>query len=264
MISKNISRGVTLVEMLVVIFIIVILMAITIPAVSASREMARRASCLNNLHQIGIGIQGYASTYGVFPAARNGLDYSPLVQILPYNGQTALYDAFDRAVPEAVRARHPERYPSSGWSAKVSSLLCPSDPYAWSAGDVTSYAGNEGDGTLRRGLTTGFFSDGPYPRLENHLSPAEFTDGLSHTVAFSEWLVGQASPLPPIGSSTTPGDGNPGATTVPRERGIYALAEGVLGPPWPTRNSSIAAGPCGAWCRKMGSRRGRCGSCLGR
>jgi prepilin-type N-terminal cleavage/methylation domain-containing protein len=44
----------TLVELLVVIAIIGILIALLLPAIQAAREAARRASCLNNLKQLGL------------------------------------------------------------------------------------------------------------------------------------------------------------------------------------------------------------------
>jgi prepilin-type N-terminal cleavage/methylation domain-containing protein/prepilin-type processing-associated H-X9-DG protein len=60
-------HGFTLVELLAVIAIMGILVALLLPAVQSARESARRASCENNLRQIGLAFQNHASRSGGFP-----------------------------------------------------------------------------------------------------------------------------------------------------------------------------------------------------
>jgi len=57
------QRGFTLIELLVVIAIISILTSILFPVFARARENARRASCLSNLKQIGLGLMQYTQDY---------------------------------------------------------------------------------------------------------------------------------------------------------------------------------------------------------
>ena len=57
------THGFTLIELLVVIAIISILAAILFPVFARARENARRASCMSNLKQIGLGMMMYVQDF---------------------------------------------------------------------------------------------------------------------------------------------------------------------------------------------------------
>ena len=72
------SRGFTLVEMLLVVSIIVLLIAMLLPALQRARDGAREVRCMANMGQVGRATISYANTNrGEFPANRFTVNLTP-------------------------------------------------------------------------------------------------------------------------------------------------------------------------------------------
>ena len=152
---SRIARGFTLIELLVVIAIIAILIGLLLPAVQKVREAASRASCQNNMKQLGLAAHNYESAVGRLPPGFLGsmpsdtpygadtsigaIGYNAqligtLVHLLPYIEQDALYRQLMSGVPPDYLDPL-KRYPDfsnygSMWNnrtARVKNFLCPSD-----------------------------------------------------------------------------------------------------------------------------------------
>src|SRR6185437_3438245 len=142
------SSGFTLIELLVVMAIIAVLVGLLLPAVQKVRESAARASCQNNLHQIGVAMAGYEGSYKRIPtngAQASGiyLDWSAHFQLLPNLEQQNLFQqvAAMAAPPNGLSAGGPVN------PTGVRAFLCPARsrlPYSTAPGPAASPPGNYG------------------------------------------------------------------------------------------------------------------------
>lgn len=168
----------TIVELLVSIAVIGLLCALLMPAVQMARESARRASCRNNLHQIGTALENRAATIGHYPDAT-----IVFRELLPELEQAATY----KNILDDVYGTSSVAPPS------FATFKCPSNPIA-PVSDVLCYAANVGTGNQTDGMN-GFFTTiatavgwppvAASPSLTSH---RDITDGLSQTIAVAEML----------------------------------------------------------------------------
>jgi len=57
----------TLIELLVIIAIVGILAALLLPALASAKKSAQQTQCVNNLRQLGIGLQTFVADHHTYP-----------------------------------------------------------------------------------------------------------------------------------------------------------------------------------------------------
>jgi prepilin-type N-terminal cleavage/methylation domain-containing protein/prepilin-type processing-associated H-X9-DG protein len=194
------QRAFTLIELLVVIAIIAVLISLLLPAVQSAREAARRAQCVNNLKQIGIGLHNYHTGLNSFPLANTtawsyGYEsdwgaWSAQALLLGYMEGQQIYNASNFNLVTWF---------ADGWQINltvtntvINTFICPSDGASpvipnsqqW-AGDTNNYFASFGTTTTTFAVpdSTGVFAHNRAYGIQST------TDGTSNTIAFSEGLI---------------------------------------------------------------------------
>jgi prepilin-type N-terminal cleavage/methylation domain-containing protein/prepilin-type processing-associated H-X9-DG protein len=84
------SRAFTLIELLIVIAIISLLVAITVPSLARARSRAKTVQCLSNLRQLAIATRTYITAFdGSYPIAQDGTNAWDLTTVTLPGGATA-------------------------------------------------------------------------------------------------------------------------------------------------------------------------------
>ncbi len=164
------SAGLTLIEVIVAVAILSILISLSLPAVQAARESARKTTCQNNLRQIALAAHQFHTVHRHLPtngwgfawigSATRGADKNQpggwVFQLLPFMEQEPLYHStsvFDTVSHRAALGRLTQ--------APIPLMKCPTRPtlalgdqstvFAYRNADTlptvtrTDYAINEGD-----------------------------------------------------------------------------------------------------------------------
>lgn len=135
---RRMRRGITIIELMVVVSVLGLLLALLLPAVQSARESARRTKCLNNLHQQGVAMLHFEQSKGRLPASGQGTDptknppatalelHSAFTRMVTFIEEQYLTDAMnlDFAYNDAA-------CPKNQVAAKVvvPIFLCPTNPF---------------------------------------------------------------------------------------------------------------------------------------
>ena len=184
-----------------VIAIIGILIGLLLPAVQSARESGRRASCSNNLRQIGIAASAFLSEQQAFPCGSEShawaaapstpwtfFRWSALAHLTPYLEDNNVYKMLDFSVPIYNANFNVTPQNAAGVATVIPTFLCPSDRRLIVSPlfAPTNYAACAGSGVNGGSPVT---ADGIF-YINSHTRPEQIPNGLSHTALLSESILG--------------------------------------------------------------------------
>jgi len=213
------ARGFTLVELLVVVFIIGLLVGLLLPAVQAAREAMRRSACADNIRQISLAVHNYHDANKKFPLGQQvplyHLEFPGgtssetwaanvltdrrcwMHLICPFMELTNVYDQ----IMTSVTLNNAWPFQLSVGTARYPAFMCPSDS---NAGKISYYDQSTNGKTSTRGFcgnylacaSSGSFGDSGGGRdlnglffVKSKVKISDVTDGLSKTVMLAEGVV---------------------------------------------------------------------------
>lgn len=196
-ISWTARKGMTQLELLVAISLIVLLLSLVSPALLTARESARQVQCTARMSQIGKAIHGFDSAHSRLPKFRRKTPQDPWdfisthTLLLPWLEQSSLHE---KIMAPGVMTQNrsftqtaPEDHPAL---VQVPAFRCPSD----STRALSNFAYNHGS-VVAIGYRTNqeylHSQTGPFDcSMYSVRKLADIRDGMSNTAAMSERLGG--------------------------------------------------------------------------
>ncbi len=196
--SARMHRGITLVELLVVIGICGILLGLLIPAVQRVRDSSFRMRCSNNLKQIGLALCQYHDAYQRLPPGcsyENGGDPYPYMswcaRILPFVDQTPLWTETTEAY--AQEPHFGVVPPHLGFSTVIPVFACPADDRTAHPWPLQNLSGVSASSPLNAAFTSYLGVEGTNQTshdgllyLDSRVRLVDISDGASNTLIVGE------------------------------------------------------------------------------